>query len=171
MRAVSTAAPTKTSLTVEIHGTDLPGRRCGPSPEGRMFEDIYVGIRYRADTRDLVPGDAPSASWEFEVTVRRDEDGAFDFTGPYVYGRRGERSVGLAWGTLTWDDDFDVFRAAKLRMADIDPAVVERALARNGRLVARLGLTDDQGHPRCASVRPPDVVWSAVGGRSRRARA
>jgi len=28
-------------------------------------------------------------------------------------------------------------------------------------LVARLGLTDAKGNPRCATVRPADIVWSA----------
>ncbi|MER5352388.1 DUF5990 family protein [Kitasatospora sp. NPDC002551] len=26
---------------------------------------------------------------------------------------------------------------------------------------SRLGLTDARGHPLCAAVRPPQVVWSA----------
>jgi Family of unknown function (DUF5990) len=36
--------------------------------------------------------------------------------------------------------------------------------AKSGRvLVGRVGLTDAKGHPRCASVRPPDIVWTARG--------
>jgi Family of unknown function (DUF5990) len=33
---------------------------------------------------------------------------------------------------------------------------------RGGRLVVSLGLTDEQGWPRCAGVRPPLVAWSVA---------
>jgi Family of unknown function (DUF5990) len=155
---------TMSNVTVEISGTDLPGRRCGPNPEGRMYENVHVGLARRADTVELVRGDAPSARWAVDVTVRRDDDGALDFGGPFVHGRAGERSVGLRWGTLASDDTFEVFRAAKLRFADVDPSLVEQALAVGGRLVARLRLTDELGHPVCASVRPPRVRWSIERG-------
>ena len=151
-----------TSLIVEINGTDLPGRRCGPSPEGRMYEDVHVGLARRGDTVELVRGDARLARWEFEVKVRRDENGTLDFGGPFVHGRRGERSFGLRWGTLAWDDSFDVFRAAKLRLSDVEAELIEHALSTGGRLVASLGLTDEDGYPVCASVRPPEVSWSAT---------
>ena len=92
--------------------------------------------------------------------MRRLEDGSFDFGGPFVHGRRGERSLGLRWVRGDEDQGFDVFRAAKLRLADLDSALVEAALASGDLVVARLGLTDAEGYPRCASVRPPDVAWS-----------
>ncbi len=148
------------TLTVEIRAGDFPGSRCGPNPEGRMYENVHVGLSHRADTVELVRGDAQSARWQVEVTVGRDEEGRPDLGGPFVHGRRGERSLGLRWGTLAWDDSFEVFRAAKLRFSDVDPALVEHALGAGSRLVASLGLTDQQGYPVCASVRPPDVAWS-----------
>jgi hypothetical protein len=40
-------------------------------------------------------------------------------------------------------------------------AEVLRDAKRSGSLVARLGLTDESGGPRCAAVRPPAVIWSA----------
>jgi Family of unknown function (DUF5990)/Ankyrin repeats (3 copies)/Ankyrin repeats (many copies) len=147
-------------LEVEIRGSDLPGLRCGPDSEGRTCENVHVGLARKADTVELRPGDARTVSWRFEITVRRDAEGRLDFGGPFVYGGRGERSLGLRWGTLGEDDAFDVFRAAKLRLADVDPELVDEALREGRRLVCRLGLTDEHGWPRCASVRPPDVTWS-----------
>ena len=149
-----------TTVPVEIRGRSLPGRRCGPGLQGQMFEDVHVGLGRGADTVELVPGDARSARWTFDLDVRRREDDTLDFRGPFVYGGRGERAVSLRWGTLEWDDTFEVFRAAKLRFSDIDPALVEQAIETGGRLVARLSLTDEDGLPVCASVRPPDVAWS-----------
>jgi Family of unknown function (DUF5990) len=48
-------------VLVEIAGTDLPGRRCGPNPEGRWYENIHVGLGRAPKLTGLVPGDAPSA--------------------------------------------------------------------------------------------------------------
>jgi hypothetical protein len=151
------------TVPVEIHGTDLPGRTCGPRIDGRPCENVHVGLRHRTGAVDLVPGDAASARWRLELVVKRDDDGELDYGGPFVYGRHGERALGLVWGSLGRDDELDVFRAAKLRLEDLDPALVERALATGGRLVCSLGLTDEDGYPRCASVRPPLVVWSVSG--------
>jgi Family of unknown function (DUF5990)/Helix-turn-helix domain of resolvase len=115
---------TMTTMVVEVRGRDLPGRRCGPSPDGGSYDNIHVGIVRRADTIELVPGDAPSARWQFEVTVRSGDDGTLDFGGPFVHGRRGERHLGLRWGTLEDDGTFTVFRAAKLRFSDVDASVL-----------------------------------------------
>ena len=54
-------------------------------------------------------------------------------------------------------------------LSDLDPALVLRALETGERLVCSLGLTDDEGHPRCASVRPPDLAWSLAGPDDREA--
>ena len=160
----SAAGPGTLRLEVQIRGSDLPGRRCGPSPDGRMYDDIHVGLARRGDTVELRPGDAPSVCWTFQVTIKRQHDGQLDFTGPYVHGARGQRSLGFRWGTLAADDTFDVFRAGKLRFADIDPTLLERAVSTGSRLVADLGLTDPRGDPVCASVRPPAVSWSIESG-------
>lgn len=149
-------------MIIEIRGHDLPGRCCGPTPDGGDYEDIHVGLARKNDTIDLVPGDAESASWEVEVRVKDGPDGRFDCTGPSVFGTPGERQLGLRWVTVADDGTLFVFRAAKLRLNDIDPGVTRRAVDEDRRLVASLGLTDEQGWPRCASVRPPLVAWSVA---------
>lgn len=148
-------------MIVEIHGSDLPGIRCGPAPDGSFFENIHVGLARGAETVDRFPGDAASARWTFEVRVRELDDGV-DVGGPFVYGKRGERAFALRWGVPADDGSFDVFRAAKLRFSDVDPSALRAAMRSGGRLVGALGLTDEQGWPRCASVRPPAVTWSAA---------
>lgn len=150
-----------TGVIVEIHGSDLPGRRCGPSPEGAWYENIHVGIKRRTEAIDLVPGDALSARWEFEITLRS-VGGTVDFGGPFIHGRRGERSLGLCWGTVANDGSFDLFRGLKLRLFDVHPSVLRVALNTGARLIGSLGLTDHNGWPRCASVRPPEVIWSTA---------
>jgi hypothetical protein len=148
-------------VAVEIRGFDLPGRSCDPPPGGERYENIHVGVARRAETVELVPGDAPSARWAFEIEVRSDDAGEFDFRGPFVLGRRGERHLGLRWGTLEEGGHFSVFRGAKFRLFELDPAFV-RAVIASGRLVVEVDLTDEDGYPRCATVRPPHVTWSAA---------
>jgi hypothetical protein len=114
----------------------------------------------RTETVELVRGDADHARWEFEMLLRRDDDGLWDFGGPFVLGRRGERHLGLRWLRATGHGEHEVFRGAKLRLEDLDPRLVEEALQSRKKLVAELGLTDEKGYPRCASVRPPLVRWS-----------
>jgi hypothetical protein len=147
---------------LEIRGHDLPGRRCGPSPEGGDYENIHVGLARKNDTIDLVPGDAESAAWELEVRVKDGPDGGFDCTGPSVFGTPGERYFGLRWVRVAEDGELLVFRGAKWRLNDIDPNLTRRAVDEGKRLVASLGLTDEQGWPRCASARPPLVQWSVA---------
>ena len=108
-----------------------------------------------------VPGDAESARWEVPVTVRRDADG-FDFSGPFVGGTRDDRSLGLAWGDVPGDGTLRLFRGAKLRLVDVDPALIEEAMQPGHRLIARIRLTDPRGNPVCARVHPPALVWSVV---------
>ena len=55
---------------IEIVGKNMPGRRCGPNPQGEMYENIHVGMRNGREVVDLVPGDAPSAPWLIDVVTR-----------------------------------------------------------------------------------------------------
>lgn len=104
---------------------------------------------------DPVPGDAPRAVWTLECTVKAGPD----LLGPYVQGGPGARFVYLSWVNAD-ADGLTMFRRAKL-MLDAVPAATVEAAVRSGLLVARLGLTDAKGHPLCAAVRPPLVIWSA----------
>jgi hypothetical protein len=108
---------------------------------------------------ELVPGDAAGARWEFDVTLKANEAGV-DFGGPYVRGNSGDRHVGLAWGDVE-DGAFHLFRGAKLRLDQVDAATLHDAAEADRCLLGRVGLTDAKGNPRCASVRPPTIVWSA----------
>ncbi len=146
-------------MIVEIRGHDLPGRSCGPGPGGCWYENIHVGLARGTDTVELVPGDAPSARWEVEVTLREGSDGVTDFRGPFVRGKRDDRHLGLRWGTVGDEETFEVFRGAKLRIDRVDPGLIAKAAA-GGRLVASVDLTDEHGWPRCATVHPPSLLWS-----------
>jgi hypothetical protein len=141
-------------MILEVRASDFPGRSC------IGYENIHVGVRFRNDPVELVPGDAPSARWELDLTTRDTPEGDVDFGGPYVFGKRGERFVYLRWGTVDGKGAFELFRAAKLHLNTVDQKMVREAIKPGRRLVGALGLTDGKGNPLCASVRPPVITWS-----------
>jgi hypothetical protein len=112
-----------------------------------------------------VPGDSATARWEFPVTVKRDDNG-FDFAGLFVRGDRSDRHFGLAWGDVPGDGTLRIFRGAKFRFADIDPGIIQQAMRPGYQLTVRVRLTDARGNPVCASIRPPQVTWSAEPARA-----
>ena len=133
-RAARRPAAVLGQITVLIDGYDLPGLTCRPEPGGSGHRNVHVALSGKGKDRPFlvvpdrpglaiepVPGDAKSARWELPVTVRRDADG-FDFTGPFVGGTRDDRNLGLAWGDVPGDGTLRLFRGAKLRLVDVDPA-------------------------------------------------
>jgi Family of unknown function (DUF5990) len=151
-------------VRIRIEACDLPGSSCGPSPDRPGgHHNIHVGVQ-RRNRRDellgLVPGDSPSATWTLDCTATT-LPGGVDLKGPYIQGPLGERFIYLSWGTVDGADRFSLFRRAKLCLDAVPPPVIESA-ADLGLLVGRLGLTDHNGNPLCAAVRPPLIEWRAL---------
>lgn len=151
-------------LCIRIDAVDLPGLTC-PAPADRdvpVYGNVHVAVQRRdrpAELLDPQPGDAPSATWTLECTAVVSPTGT-EVKGPYVQDRLGHRFIYLSWGTVDESGYFAMFRRAKL-MLDSVPADVLAAAARDGLLVARLGLTDACGNPLCARVVPPRITWTA----------
>jgi Family of unknown function (DUF5990) len=147
-------------MRIEITGVNLPGRVfC--RPDGSVMDNVHVGVQLRRDPSDLVRADEARGYWEVDVDVVR-KDGVFDFRGPAVHGKRGDRFVYLTWGNVSPEGEFEMFRRAKLMLDRIQTALIESALEA-GRLTATVDLTGGDGGPRCARVDPPAVSWSAAG--------
>ena len=152
-------------MRIRIEGTDLPGSRCGPSPqrpEGHF--NIHVGVQRRgkpAELLGLVPGDSPAATWTLDATVTDAPGGETDLKGPYIQGPPGGRFIYLNWGTVDAPGTFAMFRRAKLRLDAVPPEVLRDA-RQQGFLVARVTMTDPRGNPVCASLGPPFITWSAA---------
>jgi len=145
-------------MEIVIRGHNLPGRDF--RNVGVPIHNVHVGVQVRAEPHDLVRADAPTAEWHVDVRVEVDQDGAFDFKGPAVHGRRGERFLYLTWGDVGDGGTFAMFRRAKLMLDEIDPTLIRAAVESSKPLHATIDLTDDCGGPRCARVRPPALVWS-----------
>jgi hypothetical protein len=150
-------------VQIHIEGWDLPGRSCGPGGGFPGYSNIHVGVQRRdrpGELLDLYPGDVRSAVWDLECTTARAAAG-LDIKGRYIQGRPGGRFIYLSWGAVDDAGAFVMFRRAKLMFDGIEAEVLEAAV-RSGRLITRLRLSDAQGHPLCAAVRPPLIEWSAA---------
>lgn len=117
-----------------------------------------IGISRLKDVLDVVSTQASGAS--FRLTVDAIEKPAgWDFRGPYVYGKLGERFLYVCWGRQTvhgWMSENG--GRTKLQLGFISQDQLDAALA--GRvLVADLTLSNDRGKPALATVRAPTLVW------------
>ncbi|MBO0818436.1 MAG: hypothetical protein J2P30_25155 [Actinobacteria bacterium] len=150
-------APKLGPLTVVIEAAGLPGLTWPGADE--EHRNVHIALYTKSRERPAlaiqrnpwlaagpVPGDAPSAHWEAPVTVRRDADG-LDFSGPYVRGDRTDRHLGLAWGDIQEDGTLRLIRGNKLRLAEVDPGLIQAAMRPGYRLVARIRLTGARGEP------------------------
>jgi len=145
-------------MQIQIVGTELPGRTCGPSDNFAGYPNIHVGVQFKSPRTELLgrrPADAASATWTLDCSVN-----GTDIRGPQIQGRPGDRFIYLSWGNVDDDGDFTMFRRAKLMLAGV-PADILAAATASGTLVGRLGLTDSKGQPLCARVVPPTIRWTA----------
>ena len=149
--------PRVQDVHIRIEGHDLPGRRGGAQADALRLRNVHVGVQRKSEVVERFGAGAAEAVWEFEVTSR-EVDGLLDVGGPYVHGRPGARFLYLSWGAVD-GDTFAGFRRAKLMFGDIPTPLLRAAHESGGVLVGRLGLTDAEGGPRCARVRPPDITW------------
>ena len=145
-------------MRIRIVGTDLPGRDCPPGHNFPGYSNVHVGMQTKRrppELLDLQSADANEVTWTIDCQV----DGS-DIRGPYIQGPPGDRFLYLNWGSVNDGGNMEMFRRAKLMLADVPAAVLDAAAA-SGLLVGRLGLTDAQGATPMRSVRPPAIRWTA----------
>ena len=145
-------------MRIRIEGSDLPGRPGGARADALRLGNVQVGVQRKAEVVGRVPADAPEAVWQLEVTSL-EVDGLLDVRGPWVHGRPGARFLYLSWGAVT-GERFEMFRRAKLMFGDIPADLLRAAHDGVGVLVGRLRMTDANGEPLCARVRPPAITWT-----------
>ena len=141
-------------MLLEIRGHRLPGPDWYAGVCARR--NIHCGLQLGREPYELVRGGTEHAVWSVELRVLADDDG-IDFRGRAVQGRRGERFVYLTWGEIDSAGAFSMFRRAKLMLADLvelfDDGVPDK-------VIAEVDLTDPQGGPRCARLKPPALTLS-----------
>lgn len=144
-------------MRVAITGINPPGSAfC--RPDGSALGNVHVGVQTGRDPVQLFRADENEIRWELEIDAVRKDTG-LDFRGSAVHGHRGDRFIYLTWGDVDGNGGFEMFRRAKVMLGRIEPALMGKAMAA-GHIEAVVDLTGDDGHPRCARVDPPAVMWS-----------
>ena len=145
-------------MIVEIRGANLPGRHCNPAPEHGPYEDISVGLGRYTDPVGLLPGDAVDAVWQIVVRVAK-RNGEFDYHGPQVEGRRGNRYIYINWLNREIGGELRLFRRGKIALDGLDPNLVESAESTGATLTCSVNLTNDRGQPTTSHFRPHELNW------------
>lgn len=103
-------------------------------------------------------------SFDFTVRVRADAgDEPMNFLGPFTQGPPASRFVYVNSGTMAGESGTPWTRRAKIPLAGITAAMVERALEAPGaRIEAQIQGTARDGGPACATCRPLGGGWSVV---------
>ena len=104
-------------MRIQIVGTELPGRDCGPGgnfPRIGQHQRRCAAQEPRDDLLDLHPGDAPTALWALAYSVS-----GTDVRGPYIQGPPGGRFIYLNWGRRRRGGRFTMFRRAKLMLENV----------------------------------------------------
>lgn len=141
-------------LNIRIVGERLPGRTVGE------HANVHIGVQRGDDVVQVQPADAASVKFSFGIVLREQEDGDIDFRSPFVHGKPGERFFYLSWGDVAADGTFTMFSRIKLMLAAVPRGLVT---TKTGTLEGYLVLTDAQGRPVTAAVRPPAINWSSGG--------
>ena len=143
-----------TEVGVVIRGKRLPGARFMEKSAVRL------GIQRNREVLNDIPGDSAEAVFTALLRVVRPADGGLDFRGPYVFGTRGDRFLYLCWGERR-DGTWVGFRRAKIKLGHVPREVWDSAINEGRAVVGQLELTDARGGPKCASLKPDEVMWSA----------
>lgn len=113
--------------------------------------DIRVELQTKDGHESGTPEGDDSLAWTTEITVKTGPDGALDFAGPAVHGKRGERFFYLSWSGER-DGQRAMFRRIKIHLRDLTATQVTKATSTHGTLVARVHAAAKDGGPACASV-------------------
>lgn len=114
------------------------------------------------------PTMATGADLTFELTirVRSEGDGSPNLLGPFVYGPRGDRHVGLLVGTLAGQTDSCWTRGIKIKLRTITWDLIRQLDAiPDSILETRIAGRAKDGGPACATVPLLGGGWQPVASR------
>ncbi|MBX2873834.1 MAG: hypothetical protein KTR30_17095 [Saprospiraceae bacterium] len=140
-------------LTVELICSDFPSLPF----EGRAV--VFLGIQHKKDILEETPATAQEKTFTLQVKVSEGKDGSPNFTGPYVFGKTGDKFLYLVWFMKTPIGN-EGFRRAKIKLQDLSWEQIRKAIADQSPIQAKISLTDAKGGPICASLKAPYINWT-----------
>ena len=144
----STRSASKTAVHFRIVCEGIPAHRF-EGCDGR--HDIRVALQTKDGHIAGIPAGPDALAWMTEVALKAGPDGAPDFAGPAVHGKRGERFFYLSWSSEKHGHR-EMFRRIKVHLRDVTSEQIERATTTDGVLEARVHAVAKDGGPACASV-------------------
>jgi hypothetical protein len=121
---------------------------------------IQVDLQIKDGFQAGLPAGNGALAWATEITVKPSLDGAPDFAGPAVHGKRGERFFYLSWSSER-AGQCERFRRLKVHLRDLKAAQIAKAVKTDATLVARVHAVAKDGGPACASVPLLGGGWQA----------
>ncbi len=112
---------------------------------------IQVELQTKDGHETGSPAGKDALAWTTEITVKSGTDGAPDFAGPAVHGKRGERFFYLSWSSERAYHR-EMFRRIKIHLRDLTAVQLAQAMKTGGTLVARVHAVAKDGGPACASA-------------------
>ncbi|MFL5740602.1 MAG: DUF5990 family protein [Flavisolibacter sp.] len=109
--------------------------------------DYEIVQKNRSDGKDLI--------FHFHVDLRKDKEGAVDFSGPFVQGPRGERFVYVGSGNHAGQRDSVYSRRLKVPLRNF-PEESTWFNLESPSLETKVPGTARDGGPNCATVKPFD---------------
>jgi uncharacterized protein DUF5990 len=141
-------------LTIEVVCTELPGIRFAD------YEPVYLGIQKGTDVIEAVPGDAKRAVFKLIFRIGKQPDGSPNFLGPFTQGPVRQRFFYLSWGVMHQNQQFEMFRRAKIQLIHLRWEQIQKAVSRGTAIKVTLKLTGSKGDPVCGTVRGANIEWS-----------
>lgn len=151
----TTAKTPKPTVRVRLVCEGLPADRF-EGFNGRRH--IQVELQTKEGYEAGSPAGNDALAWATEITVKSGADGAHDFAGPAVHGKRGERFFYLSWSSER-AGQCERFRRTKVHLRDLTAAQIAKAIKTDGTLVARVHAVAKDGGPACASVKLEGGGW------------
>lgn len=141
-------------LNIQLICSDFPGLPF----EGRAA--VYLAIQHKEDILDETPSNVQEKIFDLRVKVTEGKDGLPNFTGPYVFGKTGDKFLYLVWFMKTSMGN-ERFRRAKIKLNEFSWSQIRKAQAAEIPIRAQIRLTDAKGGPICASLKPPYIQWKS----------
>lgn len=141
-------------LNIQLTCSDFPGLPF----EGRAA--IFLGIQFKKEIREETSTQVEEKIFNLQVKVAEGKDGQPNFTGPYVFGKTGDKFLYLVWFMKTSIGN-EGFRRAKIKLNELSWEQIRRALSLQSPIRAKISLRDAKGGPVCASLKPPYIHWES----------
>lgn len=146
-------------LKIKVICERLPGTDFPDLTGGGEFKPVHLGIQRGSEVVEAVPANRKRVVFEPIFRVAPLPNGNTNFLGPYAKGTPTERFFYLSWVVKDEKGKLTMFRRAKIHLSHISWAQVEKAIHSNKALTVTLSLTDNQGSPRCGSIRGDGLHW------------